>query len=273
MPFRIKFNWQQQSAKLGGWSTNFWINSDDLTFVKTKSLALLAKLNVITGAQVICPSYTISDISTFRNVENVETSGGSPGTPTPSTDADYPSTALAIKLTAAGNYNTVQWIRGIPDINISNSGRYTPVGAYAGKISSFFDELTASGNLWSVRNLNRATPKKVITALVLATGVVTCPAHGYGPTGTTLKVRVQGFKIPESANQIWRITVIDANSFQLNFWQVPTDTVVVGKNPTAREQVYILNQISTGRVVRASSHYTGRPTGLLGGRRRRRQTV
>lgn len=273
MPFRIKINWQQQSSKLGGWSTNFWLNSDDLTFTKAKAAELSDAINRITGAQVISPSYTISDIATFRNVENVENGAFPTVAATASTDADYPSTALNIVLTAAGNYKTGQWIRGIPDANISNSGRYVPQGAYAGKVAAFFGVLQSSSNLWAIRVLDRTVQKKVITGLVLATGIVTCPAHGYGPAGTTVKVRVQGFTTPKSANKVWRITVIDANSFQLNFWQVPTDTAVTGNNPTVRLQSYILIQIASGRVVRASSHYTGRPTGLLGGRRRRRQRV
>lgn len=273
MAFRVKYNWTQQSAKLGGWSTNFWSNGSDLSVVRTKAISLLTKLNEITGIQAVVTSFTVADYASTRNVMNVENGTTPPTAVTEGNDADYPSAALFIRLQTAQNYRTGQWIRGIPDQNISNSGRYVPKSGYAKAITAFFAELKDPGNLWAVHVLDRATPKKVITGLNTTTGVVTCPAHGYGAAGTTLQVRIKGFSTPKDANGLWRITVIDANTFQLSFWTALDDSTVKGKNPTSTAQTYILQPVASGEVIRASSHYTGRPTGLLGGRRRSRRRV
>lgn len=273
MPFHVKFDWQQQSSKLGGWGMGFWNSLSDLSAATAKADALRDRINAITGIQVVCPSYSISDITTTRNVQNVVVNS-LPGTNiTPANDADYPSTALLLKVSASGNYKTEQWIRGIPDANISSSGRYNPQAQYANRMAAFFGELTSAGNGWSLYSLDKGRAKKVITALDVTTGIVTCPAHGFGAAGSTLKVRVQGFQSPKAANKIWRIVVIDPNTFQLSFWKPLTGVTVSGNNPLARPQTYTMLQITLAAIVRATSHYTGRPTGLLGGRRRRRQTV
>lgn len=269
MPFRVTFFWQQQSSKLGGWSENFWSSLSDVSSVQTAALALRTLMDNAKGAQVVCNTIRISDAATFRNVQNVLIPGASTIPTTPSNDADYPSTALQLKMKAAGNYSTTQWFRGIPDANVSNSGQYNPIPSYVSKISTIAAEITNSSKQWSVRVLDRTVLKKVVSNLAPTTGIVTCTAHGYGPAGTTLKVRIQGFASPKVANKVWRITVIDADTFQLNFWQ-STSGPVSGNNPTARAQVYTYIQVSGLEVVRATSHRTGRPIGLLGGRRRRR---
>jgi len=273
MPFHVKYSWNQQSSKLGGWSMNFWNGSIDLTQATAQAAALLIPINNVTGVQVTCSAYALTTVVPPRLTQNVTTSGGVGGAVTATNDADYPSTALYLVNTSSVGQRTGQWIRGIPDQNVSNSGRYTPTGAYVNKMKALFMELSSASNSWSLRKLDQSQDKKVITALVLATGVVTCPAHGFGAPGSTTKVRITGFATPSSANKIWRISIIDANSFQLSFWQQPTDTTVTGNNPTARVQAYVYFPIKTSEIIRATSHYTGKPTGLLGGRRRRRKKV
>jgi hypothetical protein len=130
--------------------------------------------------------------------------------------------------------------------------------------------LKDSANLWSLHPLDRTVPLKVVTGVDLTTGIVTCPAHGYGPAGTVVKIRLKGFATPKVLNQIWRITVIDANTFSLSLWQPLTGQVVTGKNPTARLQTYTYVQIADVLQIRSTKHNVGRPTGQLGGRRKRR---
>jgi hypothetical protein len=139
-------------------------------------------------------------------------------------------------------------------------------------LSAFIAEYKDVNNQWSVRVLDRNVLKKVVTALAIATGILTVPAHGYGPAGTVVRIRVQGFTLPVQANQIWRATVIDADTLQLNFWTPLSNIPVYGKNPTCRLQTYVYVQSTSLEVVRATSHRTGRPIALLGGRRRRRKT-
>lgn len=268
MPNRVSFFNQQQSSKLGGWSENLWINEDNVDIVEANALVLRGLMSNAKGIQVILPSIRISSTPANRLVRNVTipTAPGSSSGGTP--DADYPNTALQFKFTAAGGYSVTNWMRGIPDAQISNSGNYVPTGAYTSKINAMFAALKTSSNAWSLRVLDRTTPKQTVTKVDLTTGVVTCPAHGYGPAGTTQRVRLQGFATPKVLNKIWRITVIDADTFQLAFWTALPTQPVTGNNPYSRRQVYIFVQISGASVVRATSHRTGRPTGQLTGRRR-----
>jgi hypothetical protein len=113
-----------------------------------------------------------------------------------------------------------------------------------------------------------------VQGVALATGIVTAPAHGLGAFGAIVSVRIKGYQIPRGINAVWRATVLTADTVQLNHWIAPTNPNVVafGKNPTIRKQVYTYVSITGARIVRATSHYTGKPTELLGGRRRTRRT-
>lgn len=270
MAFRVQMNWQQQSGRLGGWGESFWSSEAEASVVKVNADALNTLADAAKGIQVIPTSIRISDIAISRSAQNIPIVV-SPGTVTDSNDADYPSTALQLKFSGAGGYTTTQWFRGIPDTIIRNSGRYVPTPGYLKVIKPFLAALTNSANNWSMRCLNKGTAKKVVTNLTLDTGVITCPAHGYGPVGTVVTTRISGFSSPSGVNKVWRATVLTADTLQLSFWQAITGVNVKGNNPTSRLQVYVLIQINKAEVVRATSHYTGRPTGLLGGRRRKRK--
>lgn len=276
MPFRVSYFTIQQTGKLGGWSQNFWNSASDLSVTKANAESLYSKMGLIQGAQPYMPAYRISDITTFRNVTNVLHPGAT-SVPVSSSnpDADYPSTALSLKMTAALNYVTRQWLRGLPDQIIALSGTYQPsrLPGYTTKINNFFAELKLPSNGWSMHVLDRSVLPKVLTNVVVASGVVTVPNHGFGASGDVVKVRIKGTTGYRPLNAIWRSTIIDSNTIQLNFWTPQPSTVVIGgANPTARLQSYILVPIQNVEVVRATSHRTGRPTDLLGGRRRARRT-
>jgi hypothetical protein len=72
---------------------------------------------------------------------------------------------------------------------------------------------------------------------------------------------------------VWGYTIIDANTVQLLGWSNPLAKVpIVGAASTATQQVKQFEAITTSVVVRATSHKTGRPFGLAGGRRTRPKT-
>lgn len=272
MPTRVTFFFQQQSSKLGGWQENFWNLGSDPVNVEPKAQALASELNNVTGAQVVVTSFRIADAATFRNVKTVFTSYGG-GTVGPSSDADYPSVALQIKLTAngggSGNYKSLQWLRGIPDIIVSNSGRYNPSSGFLAKINAVFAILKNSGNGWAVNGLLKTQLPTPITGFANLTGFVTCPGHGMGGAGLIRKVRIKGAGIRNPLNGLFNVTIIDANTVQINFWSPETPSIpITGKNPTIRLQVYTQIQISAAETGIISSHKTGRPTNLLGGRRK-----
>lgn len=268
MPFKVTIFFQQQSTLLGGWGTNFWNSSGNISFVQTATQQLRDNIAACTGAQVWTPRSRISDSQVFRNVFFQDYPASAPQ-PISSVwpDADYPNTALLLKLTASGNYSVRMWMRGIPDNIVDNSGRYDPTAQFKSRLKAFFGNLTDATQTWCVNVLDRTVTPRVITA-ISQLGVVTCPLHNYPDQSV---IRIKGTKGLTQANGKWRITVIDSNSYSLNFWVAPAVAVPATGNPTSKLQTYTQVQIASCEVVRASSHKTGRPIGLLGGRRRTRK--
>lgn len=275
MAFRVSIRLTQLAgSKTGGWSENFWNSNSDLTALLPIAQALRNEIWNITGVQTVVPSARISNPDTFRQVQLVEYPTEATATAGALADSDYPSAALLLKLFAPGPYTTLQWLRGIPDSIITRGGTYTPQAkpGYLNKMAAFLTVLMTGTNGWSIRALDRAVLAKPVTGVNLTTGIVTIPSHGFGGAGSLHKVRIKGFKVPKGLNAVWNVTVLDGSTVQLNFYTPPTTTVVpFGKAPTARLQQYTYVPIQTASIVRATSHYTGRPTELLGGRRRTRQ--
>lgn len=275
MAFHVSFFNQQQSSKLGGWGESFWSLLPDVPTLTPIALNLATLLDQLKGAQCYIPSFRISDATTFRAVTNVLTGFGTGSAITATTDADYPSTALQLKLGAPSGgsapYRTLQWLRGLPDAIVSNSGTYHPNNSFNTALNRILAELKNGSSQWAVNVLNRLTSKRDISGFNPTTGVVTVPAHGY-TIGTIIKVRIKGAGIRNLWNGLWNVTVIDANTISVNFWVVPNPLpFITGKRPTCTQQIYTQIAIATAAPGNISSHYTGRPTGLLGGRRRIRK--
>lgn len=267
--YRVQLRFQQQSTLLGGWTMNFWAQSASLDKVISDSDFLATTLSNTVGAQTVIQGSRISTVGVSR--QTLKRSFNFGGTPlVASTDADYPSTALQLVLVDTGGDRVLQWIRGIPDAVVSDSGRYNPTATFTRNLNSVFNALTASGQTFVLRNLVRTTPNLVISAINPTTGVTTVPSHGYGPAGTVNYARIRGVRGLTYANKVWQFTVVDANTLQLNFWAAQTDVIEPGGKPTCTLQVYGYNKIASASIQAVSSHRTGRPTGLLGGRRKRR---
>lgn len=274
MPWRVSIRHiQQTGSRLAGWSDNFWSQNSELSGVVTATEELRNRLNAITGKETKLPSARISSADSFRNVRLV--TYNTTGSVTAAQIADYPSTALLLKLSAPGPYTTRQWIRGIPDDVVQDGGTYNPSGltGWSAKLNTFLGTLTDSGNLWSIRALNRNTPTTPVTNVALATGIVTAPAHGLGAAGAIVRVRVKGFIVPRGLNKVWKATILTDSTLQLNFYTPPTQVNLApyAITPTVRLQTYIYVQIAEAVIDRVTSHYTGRPIELLGGRRRTRR--
>lgn len=273
MPFKVTFFSKQQSSKLGGWSTSFWHGStqlqnciEDTTFTRN----FLAQTQ---GAQAYISEARISEVGAFRQVRNLLFKAAGPKkVEDDNPDADYPSTAIQLIMKAQPNHSAKVWLRGIPDDIVSDAGKYNPTPLFKKRLDSFVRVLTEPALGWSLRVLDPARPNRPITAFNAQTGVVTVPAHGFGAAGTTLKVRVKGVKGIAAANQVWRITVLTADTVQLSFWIETSEVIQPGGNPVMTPQTYVFVKTTAAEAGIATSHYTGRPTGLLGGRRRKRKS-
>jgi hypothetical protein len=100
--------------------------------------------------------------------------------------------------------------------------------------------------------------------------VITITAHGFTDLDLVRISRVRG---DPRSNRVWRINRIDTDTFSLIGWVELAVAFPYLGGGTAVAQVYSFRPIVQAEVVRATSHRTGRPSGLLGGRRRRRPTL
>lgn len=271
MAFRVSFFWKQQVALEGGWSENFWNNGSDYGAVLTRALDLRTAMIAVKGNSPFCPRFRISDPAIFRSGKNTRIAGAAPG-PNLAADfsADYPTTKWLLKLT--GSTATVnQWFGGIRDESVNQGGflnRANP--SVSQQFPAFAALLTNPALGWSVRVLNPAVLPIPILGINPTTGLVTVSAHNYLNDQVVRISRVRGLT---EANGLWRVIIPPSSTttFTLAGW-VPSEQVYT-KSPAAnvRLQTYIFQPISLAQIDRATSHKVGRPTELLGGRRKTRR--
>lgn len=277
MPFRVSIRHTQLAGtKAGGWSENFWSQAGSIADAITATTTLRGLIYDMKGNQTLVPSARISAVKPAARQTKLV---GYPGPATPPSgtnfDSDYPTSALLLKLTSNGGYETLQWMRGIPDAVVQSGGVYTPSAApgFTSRLNKVLAELGNSSSGWSQYKLNPGSAKKPCTSLAILTGIITVPAHGFGAVGTIISIRVSGFLLPRGVNKVWNATILTGDTLQLQFYVPPTDAGLVpfAIQATARLQTKLYVQINAAEIVRATEHYTGRPTEVLGGRRRNRR--
>lgn len=272
MPFRVSLFFSQQSEKLTGWSENFWNSALAGADIEPQVVALRSKLIFSKASQVNCPYGRISTADSFRQVKPLKFIASNTGTTpaTPSGDADVPQTGLLLQFNGAPPNFTRQWFRGIEDRQISLSGTYNPVGAFTGWLNAFFAQLLKSGEGWAIRVLDPTVLPKTISTFASDTGIFTSVGLN---ADTDVTIRIKGAKTLRAANGLWRVTkLVPADTYQLQQWVPLAAGIPLGGHPTARRQVMVYQQITACSVIRATTHKAGRPFGLAGGRRKRRQT-
>lgn len=268
---------QLADIKMGGWGESFWNQASSLSDAIANTETLRNAMFRIKGNQTALPSSRITPWPpTNRQTKLVSYAVAQAPSVISGFDSDYPTQALLLKLTSGGGYETLQWLRGIPDNVITVGGKYTPenVTGYTKRMKEFLAILMDSSQAWSQYKLNTATPTRIITSVALATGVVTAPGHGLTPIGSVKSVRLSGFLSPRGLNKVWNVIVSSVDTLTLLGYVAPTNPNVAVSFVLAklREQVKIPVQINEAVIVRATEHYTGRPTELLGGRRRNRRS-
>jgi hypothetical protein len=267
MAYRVSLRFNQQSSRIGGWSENFWLNTTDLTSALNQCNALRSAMTFAKGHPVVCPSYRISVVDSFRQAEVVKF----PVVPqsTESFDADYPTTKIQLRFAApvtGGLAKTLQWFGGVQDSWITNSGNYVPTGGSAQAFSRLFALLTSNTTNWSIRVLDPTRAKFLIKAIDPVTGIVTTNTN---TLAVDSMVRIKGVKGLLAANGVWRITVIDSTHFSMNGW-VPTTTVMTKGDPTVRPQTYTLLKIQACKAVQSTSHKVGKPLDQLSGKSKKK---
>jgi len=263
MPFRVSYFFSQQTQRLGGWSENFWNSTTNQDTAFQKAADLVTPLRKLHGKTTVLRHYRVSNVDVFRQIDILNFSSTDNPDVTATTIADYPTTALGLKLVANPNYVVRQWIKGTWDSVIDAGGFYQPTATFVTNVNAFFAALTTGGNGWALRVLDRTVPSKVVRDITQA-GSVTVLAHGYADNAT---VRISRAKGLTQANNRWRITVVDADTFSLQGWVAPAVNTPYQGNGIVRLQTYVYPAIGGGIVERATKRNVGRPFGLLSGRR------
>lgn len=267
MPFKVSFKFTQRARKTSGWSESFWCTANNLEDTRTAAFQLQVALLRLHSATSYVTHILYSEIAGFRQTFLFD--GSNTSNPESTAVADLPTSALLLRLrnAEAKTYQTLQWIKGVPDAQINSGGFYIPTAGYAGYVNALIG-LLVSGP-WAMRCQDKTISKKDILAIDQA-GTVTCPAHGYDVGARVRISRVQGFK---AANRLWKVLSKTTDTFTLAGWIVPVPpTPMYGENMCVQLQSKILVAIKAqgSEILGATSHKVGRPFALATGRRTKR---
>ncbi len=266
MPFRVSFFYQlREGTKLGGWSVNLYNSAADQSTAIAKTNAMRELLYNLTANTVSLFAARVQDLGHFRAAELIPyTYSNLPSNQTV-WDADQFNVSALVKVQDAGTNITRFWIRGNPDDAVSGGGLWRPGGNLLTAWNRFFAALKDASNLWVQRKLISTAPKTFVQQITMA-GVVTSVGHGLAAGNLTRIGRVQ---FPKTLNKVWRVaSKIDNDNFTLTGPPTMTASAIVGASTYSQIQTYGFPVIASAIVDRVSSHKTGRPFGLLSGRRR-----
>jgi len=269
MAFRVSFFFKQDADLITGWSCNFWNTLPDLSEVKTKTEDLRSALTKFTGFGSDVHFIRISDLTGFRKAEVIKLTPETQVTTNAADYSDYPDTAILLKLGGADKVSVNQWIRGIKEACVSTpGGKMSLRPTDLTKFNAIAALLKDAGNGWKLRVRDPAQALKDIKN-ISNTGQVLVDNHGY-ENGDTVRIqRCKGFTYP---NKLWKISDKEPTSFNLIGWNPPVTHDPYAGGGLVRKIVYVFKAIESAVADRATSHDSGRPFGLRGGRRRRKKT-
>lgn len=267
--FRVSFFCQQIGDRTAGWSENFWCSLTDRSQALVAAQNLAQALNFAKGSQTWVPRFRMSIPGVFRSGKTYIRSGAAPAsTAYPS---DYPVTKWLLQM--VGNaVTTQQWFGGVLDSSVISGGVLDQAQVLAAGFARVRTQLLNQANGWQINALNPGTLPIPILSVDPATGTVTTGGHTY-ITGN--RVRIQFVRGLTYANRIWRVIQIAGNTtqFVLAGWAPQTTPFLASPSASARQQNYLGQTIVQVNPVRSSNHRVGRPTGLFGGRPKKKRTA
>jgi len=267
--YKISYMFTQQADRIGGWTENLWLEGASDTYASFQAALMLPYISALHGTATYSTGYRYQQQGGGRASTLVTNPFGAPGSLTDPNVSDYPTTAVALRMMTGDGRRLTQWIKGVPDSVITKGGHYTPDSTYTGKMNAFIGQLLQPNSPWRLRVLDNTKTYRPVTNITQA-GVVSCPGY---PFDNTTQIRIKGVKGLSVANGIWRLSIIDLDTFQLLQWTTPSPaTPYVKCNSQARALVPTFVGIAGCQAYRATSHKVGRPFGQLSGRRRTRRS-
>lgn len=264
---KVSFAYYMPARKLTGWTENFYSSKATCLLAMEKAEALRPFLMDIHGAQVrlqhiVARSVENPRLSQLKNYNVLFQPDAN------TQDTDYPSVSILLKLIdETGNYTTRQWIKGIWD-DACKKGFYFP-GTFEPKLQAFLTELQNANNGWVIRASDKANVFKDVENCS-DTGQIQVTGHGYA-TGDRVRVGKIGGKC--SLNGLWKITRIDADSFQLQQYVTPACAEPAWDgHGHVRKLAFAENGIAIKKASNEgiSDRDIGRPIGSRSGRRKKK---
>lgn len=265
MPFRFTMFFQQRPNLVCGWSTSFWSNAGTIEVLEPIAKELETRIELLQGDECTRVARRYSPYPFVRAAKVQFNSGATANDYAAQTsNADYPTTAILMRMAALPNYRTHVWLRGIPDDCVINGGGFTMPAAITGRFMELRAHLTNAGNQWCLRVQDKSLTPKLIFSVSNA-GVVNAPGHGFASGD---RVRISRVKGVTAANGLWNVLVDSADQFSLVGWVAPVPAQVYQGGGTVTKQSWIFPQIVGCEFVRTTKHNVGRPFGVFTGRRR-----
>lgn len=248
--YHLEFNYHGPGAKRTQFTENFYLDLTNLATAEARARSLGAILAPMHGAQtklIDCRIHNLEPhkqrkggLVPFADDASVSSSEG--------TDSDYPTTALAILLSAADGTKTRQWLKGLPD-SVVKKGVKVSDATWDPKFTTFKDYLTTPGNLIKMR-VQTATPDKWRVDGLTEAGVLTIPPNDLVDDETVI---LTGRKIPKAFRGEHKIIKVDDSHIKLYGVPVQPGFQFSGK-ADVRRVAYDLLVISDVLIVDATSH-------------------
>lgn len=262
MAFKVSFVYELSQDRAGGFTENFWYDNDDLAKALDAASALRPLLKAMHGAQTVNKRCRVAQVGGQRlgrllRFEDSPAAVGSAG------DSDYMTTSLMLELSGSPEGQTRQWIKGIPDDQVSRGGVKTLTAGYVTKFEAFKKELCLPTRDWAVRVDSQVGTFQVIGG-VTDNLVLTVEDHGI--TGMT-QVQIKGYKgASKFLNGIKLVMATGPDTLKILKLD-PVPGLVTSGTGFIKAHGFTFSKVGDASLVMATKHNVGRPTASPVGRR------
>lgn len=182
---------------------------------------------------------------------------------------DQPDSALILRRQNGSNWS-LQYLRGIPDVCVSQAGQYTPSGPYNTDLLAFMRFVSVTQG-WAWRGINKAAQVSAIIAGIVinpgdGTGLITMatPLFQVGQVGKRVAVRISRVNSPRNLNGPLTVTVVSpVVCASLNQLAIAGFVANQGRMTMSPVQNFVITAMT---LEKPGERKAGRPFGVPRGR-------
>lgn len=250
-----------------GWTETIHSKKDGITTTLAAAVSLLPLRRDLLGSTAFIDFVRVSDDLIKRDSKIYVVPPGDRGTRiSAQTGADIANTNLVVRLDADPTHRRTLYMRGVPDEAVITSGKYVPNDVFQAAFETWVRELVT--NDWAVRSRDNLVTVFAISGYTFnaVNGTVTFTTVGNHNFGVNTAVTIQNLANSARLRGNWAIFGIPtATTFDIKVNFIPP--AYSGGGQVSRI-AYVLNNIVTGEVRRASHRITGGPFDRPRGRKR-----